>query len=83
MIYIGRLKWFDKEENDSRQLGIFVRGDNYADVMETVADYYGDYEIETITLEAFSPDNLIEFDLNEDEELYSQVVNRLGERVVW
>ena len=53
--------------------------------MERLVAYYGDEEMVKVSLTPFSPDNLLEFDKDvlEELELFTEVKNVLGEKIMW
>ena len=86
MIYVVEVVWVD-EFNDYKENTTysFLWADSYINAMERLVAYYGDEEMVKISLTPFAPDNLLEFDKDvlEELELFTEVKNVLGEKIMW
>ena len=86
MIYVAEVVWAD-EFNDYKENTTysFLWADSYINAMERLVAYYGDEEMVKVSLAPFSPDNLLEFDKDvlEEYELFTEVRNVLGEKIMW
>ena len=86
MIYVAEVVWAD-EFNDYKKNTTysFLWADSYINAMERLVAYYGDKGMVKVSLTPFSPDNLLEFDKDvlEELELFTEVKNVLGEKIMW
>ena len=86
MIYVAEVVWAD-EFNDYKENTTysFLWADSYINAMERLVAYYGDKGMVKVSLTPFSPDNLLEFDKDvlEELELFTEVKNVLGEKIMW
>ena len=86
MIYVAEVVWAD-EFNDYKENTTysFLWADSYINAMERLVAYYGDEGMVKVSLAPFSPDNLLEFDKDvlEELELFTEVKNVLGEKIMW
>ena len=86
MIYIAHLEYYNDFDNKNRTVSCFVAADSFKEVVETLGDYYGEKNFDTIEIIPFSPDNFLEFQTDGDVKeinLFAAVKYRLGERVIW
>ena len=86
MIYVTEVVWAD-EFNDYKENTTysFLCADSYINAIEKLVDYYGNEEMVEVSLAPFSPDNLLEFDKDvlEEYELFTEVKNVLGKKIMW
>lgn len=85
MIYITELKFWDEYENQHVRVKSFVTANNIKDAADKVINYYGEDPIEKLSFEPFSPDDFLEFrvDNPEEEELFEKVRKRIGDEIIW
>ena len=87
MMYIAHVRYYNElsnRENQMEDVHCFVPGDSFHDVINTMEAYYGKNEIESITMEVFSPDNFLEFsDSLHDKDLFKAVKETLEANVIW
>ena len=86
MIYVVEVVWADEFNNYKENTTYsFLWADSYINAMERLVAYYGDEGMVKVSLTPFSPDNLLEFDKDvlEEYELFTEVKNVLGEKIMW
>ena len=82
MMYIAKIDWYYEGDDTTEQYHIFVPAGSYVEAMEKLVSHFGELEIVRISLESFSPDNMLIF--NQDEAaLFDEVVHTLSEDIVW
>ena len=83
MIFTADVSFFNevKEEVDVNHL--FVCAENLVEAIEQITGWYGEECIESINITVFSPYDMLIFESDEDETLYFNVKDSLGEKVIW
>lgn len=81
MIYAGSVKFYDVDSLKLESEFSFIYGDTYSDALETLADYYGETEIESVKIEVCSPDNILRFGKRKDD--FKDMVKIIEEEVLW
>ena len=82
MFFTAKVEYFNDEQIEIETNYSFVCADTFNDAVEQITDYYGEKNIESMFVKAFSPSNLLEFE-SADEELFERVEKTLAERVIW
>ena len=85
MMYTVKVKFyseFSDLEDKIETKFCFVPADSLKEVVEIMEQYYGENDIEEITIGDFSPDNFLEFDVDLVDMFYD-VKATLGSRVIW
>lgn len=80
MIFAVKVEHYIPEETEIEKCGLFVTAKDMHDVINKINAYFGKDNIESISMEYFSPDNFLLFS---DEELYDLVKNKLAKEVIW
>ena len=59
--------------------------ENLHEAMDYICSYYGEEYIEQVTFEAFSPDQMLEFDEADVNEYatFCEIVSQLSPKVIW
>lgn len=70
-----------KEKEDLQHL--FVCAEKFTDAIEQISGWYGEEAIESIGITVFSPDDMLVYETDEDEALYYETKDSLGEKVLW
>lgn len=83
MIFTADVSFFNevKEEVDVNHL--FVCAENLVEAIEQITGWYGEENIDSINITGFSPYDMLIFESDEDEMLYFNVKDSLGEKVIW
>ena len=83
MLFTADIIFFNeaKEERDVNHL--FVCAENLVEATEQITGWYGEECIDSINFAVFSPCDMLIFESNEDETLYFNVKDSLGEKVIW
>lgn len=82
MMYVAKVKYYIPEEEKSEEESLFISGSHYHDVTEKLTGFYGEGEIEAMSISIFGPDDFIVFD-DEDKHLFEIVKDKLEKKVVW
>lgn len=83
MLFAADVKFYCeyKEREDLQHL--FVCAEKFTDAIEQISRWYGEEAIESIGITVFSPDNMLVYETDEDEALYYETKDSLGEKVIW
>ena len=83
MLFAADVKFYceHKEKDDLQHL--FVCAEKFTDAVEQISGWYGEEAIESFYITAFSPDNMLVYETDEDETLYYETKYSLGEKVFW
>lgn len=79
------IEHYDRDEQKMIKESGFVSAENYMGALEKIVQYYGDEDIECVRLDAFSPDSMLMFDVDNGYEkaLFNSVDSILADKVVW
>ena len=83
MIFTADVRFFNEVNNDPDLNHLFVCAENLVEAIEQITGWYGEEMIDSIDIAIFSPCNMLIFDSVEDEVLYFNVKDSLGEKVIW
>ena len=89
MTFIAHVSYWAEFLNDCkggyRDVSCFLVAENLCEATNYICDYYGDEFIEKLTLEAFGPDQMLEFDDANVEEYatFNEIITQLTPKVVW
>ena len=83
MFFTADVRYYNEviEKDDLNHL--FVCAENLVEAIEQITWWYGEECIESINITVFSPYNMLIFESDEDETLYFNVKDSLGEKVIW
>ena len=82
MIYAADIEYYEIADDTLNKVSTFVNADSYKDATEELTTYFGEKEIESISIAPFSPDNLLIFEEG-NHGLFLQVKSRLGKDIIW
>lgn len=82
MFFTARVEFFNEVEIKVQTNCSFVCAETFSEAAEQLINYYGEEHLESMTIKAFAPYNVLDFEPI-DEELFEKVEETLGERVVW
>ena len=82
MMYVAKVTVYEPEDGVTITDQLFISGDNYSDVTDKLVNYYGENELEDMSISIFGPDDFIRFD-EEDKHLFEIVKDKLGKKVIW
>ena len=89
MTFIAHVTYWAEFINDCkggyRNVSCFLVADNMRAAIDYICSYYGEEDVEKVTLEAFGPDQMLEFDDTNVEEYatFNEIVTQLTPKVVW
>ena len=82
MIYIATVKYYDEFDSKTTTSFMFVAADSTSKAVEQLSDFYGENNLEDITISPFSPHNFLE--INEEfDELFHDFALHAGDNVYW
>lgn len=81
-MYKVHIKFYDDYNSVVVKNYLFVAADGIKNTVEQLEAYYGVNNIEKVTIEPFSPDNMLIFE-EDEKELFNIVSNTLSKKVVW
>lgn len=84
MVFKAQVVWYDEDDRQNELAGVFLLADSYSEALGKLARYYGENEINKVTIEPFSPDDFLEFDMNDqdDKETYREIEKK-AEDIGW
>ena len=82
MIFIATVNYYNDDTMNVEPEHLFVCADTLKDVTEKISEFYGEDQIDSLEIAPFSPDDMLIFG-EEEEDLFYEVKNTLGEKVVW
>ena len=84
MIFKAQVVWYNVGNKQNELAGVFLLADSYSEALGKLALYYGEDEINKVSIEPFSPDDFLEFDMNDqgDKETYREIEKK-GEDICW
>ena len=82
MMFTAKVKYYQEVSGDVKTHNIFVTGDTFREVVEKISEFYGETNLESISVNSFSPDNMLIFE-PEREELFTMVESTLAKDVIW
>ena len=89
MTFIAHVTYWAEFINDCkggyRNVSCFLIAENLPEATNYICDYYGEEFVEKLTLEVFSPDQMLEFDDANIEEsaVFNEIITQLNPKVVW
>ena len=83
MIFTADIIFFNEIEEERDVNHLFVCAENLVEATEQITEWYGEKCIDSVNITIFSPFNMLIFESNEDETLYFNVKDSLGEKVIW
>lgn len=83
MVFKAQVSWYNPD-GKTDNIGVYMCADSYVNAMEKLVSYYGEEEMERISIEPFSPDDLLEFDMDnqDDKEIYFGIEEK-AEDICW
>ena len=82
MFYTVDIEYYETADDTLNKVSTFVSANSYKEAIEELVAYFGEEEIESISIAPFSPDNLLIFEEG-NHELFLQVKSRLGKDIIW
>ena len=83
MLFAADVRFYN-DCNDKEDLQhLFVCAEKFTDAIEQISGWYGEEAIESIDITAFSPYDMLVYETDEDETLYYETKDNLGEKVLW
>ena len=83
MLFTAHVRFYDEDSRELELNHLFVFAEDFSDVAYKVSEYYGENNIESVEIQAFSPDEMLVFQTDEEETLFYDVKDSLGEKVIW
>ena len=89
MTFIAHVHYWAEFLNDCkggyRDVHCILVASSMREAMEYICSYYGEEYVEKVTLEAFGPDQMLEFDEANVEEFatFNEIITQLTPKVVW
>ena len=85
MMYVAHVTYWDEDKEGLKTTHCFVPAVDYRDVTITLTEYFGENAIDKMELEAFSPEEIMVFDEDNDVEcdIFNNAYRVLQEKVCW
>ena len=80
MFFVAKIDYY--EEDSIKHVATFVYEDSLSNAVESIAHYFGEGAIEKITIEPFSPDNLLVF-YDNDLPIFFEAKEALAKDIIW
>lgn len=84
MVFKAQVVWYNAGDRQNELAGVFLFADSYSEALGKLAIYYGEDNINKVSIELFSPDDFLGFDMNDqdDKEKYREIEKK-GEDICW
>lgn len=82
MIFTAGVNFYEEIDEVELRNKLFICANNFSEAIEKITSYYGEDNIDSISIFAFSPDDFLSFS-EENYELFYDVQNALEKNVVW
>ena len=85
MFFIAKLNVYNDFTEKVEFPRLFVCAENTLDATEKICNYYGEGNIEFISLRPFSPDDMLIFDAHDDKarECFETAISILEKNIIW
>lgn len=83
MIFTADVSFFNEVEEEVELNHLFICAENLVEATEQITGWYSEECIDSIDIAIFSPYDMLVFESDEDETLYFNVKDSLGEKVLW
>jgi hypothetical protein len=85
MFFIAKLNVYNDFTEKVEFPRLFVCAENTLDATEKICNYYGEGNIEFISLRPFSPDDMLIFDAHDDKarECFETAISILEKDIIW
>lgn len=82
MFFVAEIDYYEEDSDVIKHVGTFVYEDSLSNAVESIAHYFGEGAIEKITIEPFSPDNLLVF-FDNDLSIFFKAKEALAKDILW
>lgn len=83
MLFAADVRFYNDFNGKEDLQHLFVCAEKFTDAIEKISGWYGEEAIESIDITAFSPYDMLVYETDEDETLYYETKDSLGEKVLW
>ena len=83
MIFTAHVRFYDEDSREPELNHLFINAEDFSDTAYKVSEYYGEDNIESIDIQVFSPSEMLVFQTDEEEILFYEVKDSLGEKIIW
>lgn len=83
MFFTADVRFYNEIEEKEDLGHLFVCAESLVKAIEQITGWYGEKCIDSIDIAIFSPYDMLIFESNDDEILYFNVKDSLGEKVIW
>ena len=85
MTFVAYISYWCEFTNKEKNVHCFLVAEDFRSAMDYICNYYDENCIEKVTLEVFSPDQMLEFDESNIEEYatFNEIVSQLSPKVIW
>ena len=56
MVFKAQVVWYNADDRQNELAGVFLRADSYSEALGKLATYYGEDQINKVSIEPFSPE---------------------------
>jgi len=85
MVYKVVVNYYDDFDKKEEKKGLFLIAESYTNVINKLTDYFGEEDLLEIKVTPWSPDDFVQFDLdNPDEDwLFNKVDSDIRKNIIW
>lgn len=85
MTFVACVKYWNAYVEKMKTVHCFLIAETFKDAMDYVCRFYGEEYIEAVSLEAFGPDQMLEFEEDNVDEyaIFKGIYNQLAPKQVW
>ena len=85
MLFVVKADICDDNCCNTSGYGMFVSADDTIKAVQKVADWYGETNIEYLSIKPFAPTDILAFELKDTEEAseFYLIEEKLGQKVIW
>ena len=82
MFFVAEIEYYEEDSEKIEHVAAFIYEDSLSNAVESIGHYFGEFNIEKVTIKPFGPDNLLVFN-NEELPLFFKVEETLAKDIIW
>ena len=83
MIFLMNVEFYCEIDDKLKEAQGFIFAENFKEAMSNISDYYGEAQLDKVSLEAFGPTQILEFSDDKEIKIFDMARAVLAEKQVW